>query len=258
MTDELLSPLAGAPTPPETAERTITDDPATVVERPRHRAKTRFAVAFLVSLLVGLAAGAGALYAYDREYTGRVLPGVSVGGIDLSGLSAEAASERLHEAYDRFGDGQAVLVGGGFEMAIPYAKIDRRPDVERMVAEAMAVGRNGNAVERVILDARTALRGVDIAPLVLFDAQRLARYVQTYAARLTIRPEDASVAVTEEGFSVEDGVDGQVADRIAPTEFLTAALANIDAPTEIRFDLQVAAVEPEITTEEANAARDTP
>ena len=251
MTDELISPI-----PLETPKPAVSDE-VIAIERPRHRARTRFAVAFLISVLAGLAIGAGALYAYDREYTGRVLPGVSVGGVDLSGLSPEAAAARLHDTYDRFGDGQALLVGGGFEMAIPYAKIDRRPDVERMVAEAMAVGRNGNAVERVILDARTALRGVDITPVVLFDAARLARYVQTYAGRLTIHAEDASVTPTEDGFAVVDGVDGRVADRLGPTEFLTAALADIDAPSEIRVDFDVASIEPDITTDEAIAARKT-
>ena len=251
MTDELIAPI-----PLETPKPAVSHDDV-VVQRPRHRARTRFAVAVLISLIVGLAIGAGALYAYDREYSGRILPGVSVGGIDLSGLTPEAAAERLHETYDRFGEGQALVVGGGLEMAIPYDKIERRPDVDRMVAEAMAVGRSGNAVERVILDARTALRGHDIAPIVLFDAARLARYVQTYAARLNVDPQNAAVVVNEEGFEVVDGVDGRIADRIAPTEFLTAALADIDAPTEIRVELEAAAIEPDITTDEAIAAKDT-
>ena len=85
-------------------------------------------------------------------------------------------------------------------MPIDYAAIGRRPDIDRMVAEAMAIGRRGNPVERVILHARTAVRGVDLAPLVTFDEAKLARYVQTYAGRLTHRPRDASVAVTRDGF----------------------------------------------------------
>jgi vancomycin resistance protein YoaR len=250
MTDELIAPI-----PLETPKPAVSDEVA--LERPRHSARTRFAVAFLISLLAGVAIGAGALYAYDREFTGRVLPGVSVGGVDLSGLTPEGAAARLHDAFDRFGEGQALIVGGGFEMPIPYDKIDRGPDVDRMVAEAMAVGRNGNAVERVILDARTALRGVDIAPILLLDDARLARYVQTYAARMNIDPENATVVHTEDGFAVVDGVDGRVADRIGPTEYLTAALADIDAPSEIRVELEVESVEPDITTEEAAAAKAT-
>jgi vancomycin resistance protein YoaR len=126
-----------------------------------------------------------------------------------------------------------------------------------MVAEAMAVGRSGNPVERVILDARTAVRGVDLVPLLLFDEGRLARYVQTYAARLNIDPRDASVSVTKDGFALADGVDGRIADRLAPTEYLTAALADVDAPSELRVDLDVAAVIPDVTTDEATEAKAT-
>ena len=53
---------------------------------------------------------------------------MSVGGSTCP-VSPEAAAERLHGTYDRFGEVQALVVGGGFEMAIPYDKIGRRPDV---------------------------------------------------------------------------------------------------------------------------------
>jgi vancomycin resistance protein YoaR len=252
MTDELTSPLAGIPA--DAAERPIPSDDAVTVVRPRRRPWARFFVAFLISLLIGLAVGAGALYAYDRQYTGRVLPGVTVGGIALAGLTPEEATKQLKAAYAHLGKGRVIVAGGGFEMPIDYAKIDRRADIERMVAEAMAVGRNGNPVERVILDARTAIRGHDITPTVLFDEARLARYVQTHAARLTINPESAVVVERDGKFEVVEGTEGRVADRIAPTEYLTAALAEIDAPSEIRVDLEISSVEPEVTTTEATSA----
>ena len=146
MTDELIAPI-----PLETPKPAVSDE--VVVERPRHRARTRFAVAFMVSLIAGLAIGAGALYAYDREYSGRVCRACPSAGSTcrVSPRRRPRGARRLRPLRR----GQALIVGGGFEMAIDYDKIDRRPDVDRMVAEAMAVGRNGNAVERVILDART-------------------------------------------------------------------------------------------------------
>jgi vancomycin resistance protein YoaR len=254
MTDELTSPLAGVPA--DAADRPIpADDAGGAVARPRHRLWPRFLIAFLISLLVGLVVGASALYAYDRQYTGRVLPGVSAGAVDLSGLTPEQATDQLKAAYAHFGKGKVLVVGGGFEMPIDYAKIDRHADVERMVADAMAVGRSGNAVERVILNTRTAVRGYNVAPVVVFDEARLARYVQTYAARLTINPESAVVVERERVFEVVPGTEGRVADRIAPTEYLMAALADVDAPSEIRVDLEVAPVEPDVTTEEATAAK---
>lgn len=258
MTDETLGrtaldlPAAGAPAASDMGAHADMGMPGG--DRPGHRVRTRFAVAFLISLIAGLALGAGALYAFDVHNTGRVLPGVSVGGVSLAGLTADQAAARIQEVYGRFSDGKAILAGGGHEMAIDYADVGRRPDTERMVAEAMAIGRGGNPVERVILHARTAVRGVDLAPLVTFDRAKLARHVQTYTGGLRIEPRDASVAVAAKGFALTDGVNGQVADRVAPTDYLMLALADIDAPAQLRVDLQVAAVEPGVTTAEATAA----
>jgi vancomycin resistance protein YoaR len=242
MSEELISP--------STAELDVAPRIA-----PRRHGRTRFAVAFLVGLIAALALGAGALYAFDRQYTGRILPGVHVGAVDLSGLSPEEATARLQDAYSSFGVGRAVVSGGGLEMAVDYSKIGRRPDVEAMLAEALAVGRSGSPIDRAILNFRTALRGTAIAPRVTFDAGRLTRFVQSSAARLEIEAKDASVSVTKKGFEVVEGIEGRSADRQPATDELLATLSRADAPGEVRVELRTTSVEPAITTAEAQDAK---
>lgn len=218
-------------------------------------ARTRFFVAFLLSVFVGLIVGVGALYAFDRTYTGRVLPGVTVGGIELAGLTPDEATARLESSFASMREGRAVLTSGDVEMVIEYSDVNRRPDIEGLVSEAMAVGRSGNTVERIILDARTAVRGVDIAPRVLFDKARLARHVQALSARFNVSPQSASVSLTKQGFVITDGVAGKTAGHAAATEALAAELARVDAPNNIRVALELTPIEPEVTTAEATAAR---
>jgi vancomycin resistance protein YoaR len=244
MTDELMT----APAP---------DALVVPVALPRRRTWARFLAAFLIGLVAATGIGAGALYAFDRQFDGKVLPGVRVGGVDLSGLSPAEARGRLATSFASFGEGRAVLTGAGLEMAIDYEDVKRRPDLDAMIGEAMAVGRSGNAVERAILDARTAIRGVDLEPRVAFDAARLARFVQTHAGRLYVEPTDAAVSVADGGFAIANGIFGRMADRVPATELLTAALARSDAPKEIRVELGLAAIEPEVTTADATAARQT-
>jgi vancomycin resistance protein YoaR len=225
------------------------------LEMRRPRARVRFFVAFLISMLAALGLGASALYAFDRVYTGRILPGVTVGGIDVAGMTPDEATAVLGQAFASFGEGRAVLTSSKREMTIDYADIDRRPDLDGMVAEAMAVGRSGSTVERIVLDARTAIRGVDIQPKVLFDDAALARYVRQWAAHLIVDAQDAAVTSTKDGFVVVEGVDGQAADLQQPTAQLTAALARVDAPNEVRAALEPGPVEPEVTTAEATEAQ---
>ena len=65
-----------------------------VPETRRPSGRLRFAVAFIVGLLLATIVGAGAMYAYDQQYINRVLPGVRIGTVDLSGLDEAAAAER--------------------------------------------------------------------------------------------------------------------------------------------------------------------
>src|SRR5215204_2434400 len=130
----------------------------TVPDARRPSGRVRFAVASIVGLLLATVVGAGAMYAYDQQYVGRVLPGVRVGTVDLSGLERDAAAQRLREAYGSLSEGEITLKTPEGKTTISFAEIGRGPDVEAMLAEALAVGREGNPVERVIADARTAIR----------------------------------------------------------------------------------------------------
>ena len=96
MTDELMTaPAADALVAP--------------VSLPRRRTWLRFVAAFLIGALAATGIGAGALYAFDRQYDGRILPGVRVGGVDVSGLTPAEASARLGEAFAPYGEGRVVL-----------------------------------------------------------------------------------------------------------------------------------------------------
>lgn len=225
-------------------------------ETRRPSARLRFGAAFLVGLLVALGVGAGALYAYDQEYQGRVLPGVRFGAVDLSGLDAGSAAERLRSAYGSLAEGTVTIRTALGTEAISFADIGRGPDIDAMVGEALAVGRAGGPVERAIADARTALRGVVLVPKVTFDADALAERVMAYADALALEPRDASIVVVDTTkFIVVPGADGLVADPATPLEAALAALGELDAAPDLAFDMPTTVLHPTITTDEVTKAK---
>ncbi len=238
---------------------TTTPDSVGVAVPETHRpsGRVRFAVAFLIGLLLATVAGAGALYAYDQQYIGRVLPGVRVGAVDLSGLEPAVAAERLRDAYASLGEGEIIVKSPRGSTSISFADIGRGPDVDAMLAEALAVGREGNPVERVIADARTAIRGVTLTPRVTYDADALAERIVAYADSLALEPVDGSVQAVKTRFVVHAGVAGRLADAAAPVEAAFADVGELDAPASLTYALPVRAVEPEVTTAEASAAKAT-
>ena len=214
-----------------------------------------FVAAFAASLVAAFVLGVAALYAFDRAFDGRVLPGVRVGAVDLSGLDPAAARSRLVEAFAGAGEGSVVLAVDGDSASIPFSAIDRHVDVDALVAESLAAGRAGSPIDHLVGNVRNAIRGVDLTPSIVYDPDALTAAIEEIAARFDRAPVSASVAVAETGFLLMPGVDGLRADRDTARAAVLATLADPAAPARIGADLPLVTVEPATTTREALAAR---
>ena len=227
--------------------------PAPDTARPSMR--LRFGVAFLVGLLISMAVGVGALYAYDQQYVGRILPGVSIGGLDLSGLDGPTAAAAIEQAYGHLGDGSITFRADGKQTTVSYDEIGRGPDVEAMVADALGVGRTGNPVERVLADAQTALRGATLSPKITFDADALAEKVMAFSDSLAREPADAWVAQVGRSFAVVPAIQGRIADPATPMQSALTDLGELDAPATLSYDVPITTTDPAVTTAEAETAK---
>lgn len=229
-----------------------------IVEPGSPSAWLRFGLAFALGLAVALLVGAGVLLAYDQQFAGKVLPGVRVGSVDLSGLTPEAAHAELQRAYGSLSDGRIVLTGIEDQQVITYAEVGRGPDVDGLVATALAVGRTGSPLDRAVADVRTAVRGVVLDPASTFDAEALATRVGQIAEGLRIDPVDSTVVIgAAQEFVVVPGHVGREADPTPVIVSLTAVLAQVDAPAEINANLGVHVLEAEVTAAEAFEAKRT-
>ena len=221
----------------------------------RPSARFRFGIAFAIGLLLTLAAGAAAMYAYDQQYVGRILPGVSIGGIDLSGQDPSTAAASLRTVYDELADGEIVLKGPDGDITIPYREVGREADIDGMVDAAMGIGRDGNPVERAVADIRTAMRGVTLEPQVVFDQDLVEQRITGYVGLLRQDPAEAAVNVGDGAFTLTPGKDGRTGD---PTEAITTALATLgrlDAPSRLELPVPMTAIPPAVTTVEAQNAK---
>ena len=79
----------------------VTDGKPTAGPRRRRSLALRFGVSFVLGILLAAGIGAGGLYAWGRQYEGRVLPGVRVGSTELGGLSREQAEAEIGRASCR-------------------------------------------------------------------------------------------------------------------------------------------------------------
>jgi vancomycin resistance protein YoaR len=220
---------------------------------PKRRGPLRFVLGFVFGLLAVFALAVGGLSAFEQQFSGRILPGVHVGDVDVSGLTSSQAAARLADAYGSLGEGTIVLAAADLRVSMPLAEL-RRPDVELMASGAMAVGREGSLLERVIVNAKTAVRGVVLAPQVIVDEDALERAVARFAASVDRAPVDARVEGDADAFRLIEGTVGRVTDWRGLLSRALDAARQFDLPLETVVEAEVTTVQPVVSTQEATAA----
>ncbi len=239
--DEVLSPPVNAP------------------DVPRARSRPRLWPRLLIGFVLGLGACLGlattALLAWDSGYQGRILPGVHVGGVDLSGLDHDQAVAALGTAFAGYGEGRVVLHTDAGDVTVPYRTFSRRPDVEHMTDQAMADGRDGTTLERAVGEVRLALRGHDLAPSLLVDPDALRSDVTAALLPLRQEPVDAQIGADAGVIQTVPARNGRTYDAdVAASEPLTA-IDRVDAPDEVVIDVARLVLPPRRSNADVFAAR---
>ena len=188
-------------------------------------------------------------------HEGALLPGVDVAGVDLAGLDRAAAARRLRAELPDISAGSLTVHVATQDATIPYADFDRDYDIDYMLDQAFAVGRQGNFVDQLAEQIGLLRSGVSIPAVMTFDSEELARQVAAVATAAEVPVVDANVARKGGNFEVSPSHAGTAIDVAAVVSQAVAAVTNLSgADTQVSVDGTT--VEPAVTTEVAQAAAD--
>ncbi|MEN9564318.1 MAG: hypothetical protein RIR73_2562, partial [Chloroflexota bacterium] len=122
--------------------------------------------------------------AYQLSYAGRIFPGVSVAGVDLSGLSPNEAALKLSQTLSYpntgkilFRDGERVWLASPAELGMVF-------DPTASANAAYSHGRNGGMFAALSGQISARGLGADVAPVVIFDQRVAYAYLQNIATQV--------------------------------------------------------------------------
>lgn len=209
----------------------------------------------LIGLLAGLAAGmlvlVGLSLAIGVATAGKVMPGVSVAGVDLSGLDRAAAHERLKAGLPSLTAGSATLVVDEVREVVGYDELGRTYELDRMIDAALLVTREGDPLSEGIDRLRAFIHPTSLAPMVdPYDDAALNVVSERLAERVEVAPVDASVVRDGASFDATRSWDGRVLSPEAVRAALATSLATAN-PADVRIRLEPTAIAPEVSSSEA-------
>lgn len=165
---------------------------------------------------------------YDVVHAGRVYPGVSVAGVNLSGLTPTEAAQRLSQTLSYPEQGRIVFQQGDQIWVAKPSEVGLFLDPENSALAAYRLGRQGNPATRLYNQFQAWFAGENLPPLLVYDQRVAQRYLETIAAQLDKPTIEASLSINGTDVIVHSGQVGRNVDIAATLAPLEAQLRSLE------------------------------
>jgi len=133
----------------------------------------------LFLLAVGLITGG-----YQLLYVGRVFPGISMAGVDLTSMTPEQAQNALNQRLTYPTSGKIVFRGGERVWVATPAELGMVFDAGTSVQRAYNVGRQGGLFTELAGQLNSWQGGLNLKPVIVFDERVAYAFLQNIAVQI--------------------------------------------------------------------------
>ncbi len=168
--------------------------------------KLQIGVVFLVAVLLLAAVGA---YAWDSSRSDQIADGVTIGGVDVGGMTADQATHAVNAKLVKPLDKKVTATYDGVKYQLSADKLGVDSDVDGMVNQALDASRQGGLPTRVWRYATGGEVDVAISPSVTYSNHAIDDFVGKVAAEVNTDPVNATIepsTVSLEGIAGHDGI----------------------------------------------------
>ena len=148
--------------------------------------------------------------AYQLIYAGRIFPGVSVAGVDVSGLTPSDAAVKLNGALSYpisgkvlFRDGEKAWVASPAELGMVF-------DPSSSAVTAYDVGRSGGLFGALAGQIRARGNGVFVPPVIIFDQRVAYQYLRQISVQIDQPLQEAGLSLEGTNVVASPGSVGRV------------------------------------------------
>lgn len=168
-----------------------------------------------------------AIFGFNLAYANKVYPGVSVAGVDLSGLTPAQAEKLLLAQVKYPQTGKIVFQEGANIWIARPEELGFFLDAPTSARAAYLVGRSGNPLARAADQFNAWTGGKDLPPLFVLDERIAQHYLKGIAAQVDVPIVEASLSVNGVDVVVRSGQVGRNLDVPAAIQSIRAQLTTL-------------------------------
>ncbi|HQX01037.1 MAG TPA: VanW family protein [Anaerolineales bacterium] len=163
---------------------------------------------------------------YQLIYAGRIFPGVSVGGVDLSGLSPNDAALKLSQTLSYPINGKVLFRDADKLWVASPAELGMVFDPSASSLAAYDFGRSGGLFGALAGQVTAGGLGSDVAPVIIFDQRVAYTYLQNISTQTDRPVVEANLRVEGTTVTAEPGQLGRSLNLDATLIYLGAQLQS--------------------------------
>jgi len=180
---------------------------------------------------------------FQLLYAGRIFPGVSVAGVDLSGLSRDEAAVKLNQTLSYPINGKILFRDGEKAWVATPAELGMVFDPSSSAVTAYRLGRSGGLFGALAGQARAGGAGVNVPPVIIFDQRVAYQYLSQISTQV-------NQPVVEAGLNLEGtnvvAQPGQVGRELKIEATLIYLGAQLQTFSDGEVPLVVQEIQPQI------------
>lgn len=204
--------------------------------------------AVLLVMVVG-----GLLMAYQGSYAGRIVPGITIDGVSVGGMTPDEAQAVLERRFTYDDSAVFTFRDGEKFWQVTAGELGVRFDAAGAINEAFARGRGGDAIGDLVSQGLIWLNGEAISPNVIYDQSAAVARLQAIGKEIDHAAVNGHLVVSGQSITAVPGQTGRVLDITATLAALDNNLLRLNTGGEI--PLVISEMSPSIVGVELAEAR---
>ncbi|MCI8761147.1 MAG: hypothetical protein HFJ34_08635 [Clostridia bacterium] len=190
----------------------------------------------LVAIFIAVLLVIFSIFTIYNTFNTNIISGISIKGIDVSGLSASDAKYQLDTYLNTKLPEEIKLKHGDFETTISLSQMDISFDTKSATNSAQQIGREGNIFENNLEVLSIMFGKVNIEPNVAFNKELLTKNLEDISTQLPDAVVQSSYYIEDDELIVTAGKEGNVVDINATIGAIKSSISDFSAlntPIEI-------------------------
>lgn len=207
-----------------------------MIEKRKKTIKISIIAIVVIILFLLLSTG----FAFTSMTNSKIIKGITIDGIDVSGLTKEEAYKKIEEKVKERQEAIVTLKYKEYTKEFPMEQLEIEANIQEAVDKATEKGRNGNIFQNNFAVLKSKFKDEDIDLEISFNEQNLGKFLTDTGLELPGVVQEYAYSVEEEELIITKGKDGIVIDKDKMKKDIKESITNISKtfPTQKTIDIK--------------------